>query len=78
MEIVKEKYFEDEDGYKKETVYRSGLKERILLEPSQKYIDEKIGPRIEAGERQRAKEKDGHERQKILERLIDKEKNNEG
>ncbi len=61
MEIIKEKYFEDEDGYKKETTYKSGLKEKILLEPSQKYIDKKIGPRTEAVERQREKEEENEE-----------------
>ena len=68
MEIIKEKYFEDEDGYKKETTYKSGLKEKILLEPSQKYIDEKIGPRTEAVERQREEE----EKRKGIEEKFEK------
>ena len=56
MEVVDEREFEDEEGLKKARYFRSGLVEITHLEPSQKFINEQINPRIEISNRTREKE----------------------
>ncbi len=78
MEIDREKYYEDEEGYKKETIFRSGLKETIHLECSPKYIRKVIRPQIDASNRQREiirkEEKIREKMREIAIREIEKER----
>jgi len=52
-EIVDFKEWEDEDGRKQEITHQNKLKTRLLLEPSQKYINIKLKPMQERAEKRK-------------------------
>jgi len=56
-EIIEEKEWEDEDGHKKEITHQNRLKTKLLLEPSQQYIDTKLKPRQQHMEERRKRER---------------------
>ena len=82
MQIKSKRIYEDKDGKKQETIFQNNLKETILLEPSQAYIDGDLA-RLQAStlQSQKVAEKERKIAEKmweIAERELEKEEKASG